>query len=75
MIRKKKIESRNIANLANKWGCAAKSKGTGVVVDGVYYAHSDFSRLPKGRKIAATKTRRLEKAVAIGGHLARFSNM
>ena len=68
VIRKKKTESRNIANLAKRSGRTAKLKGTGVVLDGVYYAHADFSRLPNGLKIASTKTRKLEKAVAFCGH-------
>ena len=76
VIRKKKTESRNIANLAKRSGCTAKLKGTaGVVLDGIYYAHADFSRLPNGLKIASTKTRKLEKAVAFCGHLVPLSNM
>ena len=74
VIRKKKTESRNIANLAKISGCTAKLKGTGVVLDGVY-AHADFSRLQNGLKIASTKTRKLEKAVAFCGHLVPLSNM
>ena len=75
VIQKKKSESWNIANLAKRSGCTAKLKGTGVVLDGVYYAHAYFSRLPNGLKIASTKTRKLEKAVAFCGHLAPLSNM
>ena len=46
-----------------------------MVLDGVYYAHADFSRLPNGLKIASTKTRQLEKAVAFCGHLVPLSNI
>ena len=74
-IKKQKNDSRAISKLATKKGSQAQPKGTGVIIDGVYYAHNKFDKLPGGIKLSTTRTRISDNTVGFAGPLAPLSNM
>ena len=74
-VKKQRAESRSLVRQAVKQGVLAKQRGTGLVVDGVYYPHSDLNKLPHELKLAATKTRKINTITAFCGHLAPLSNL
>ena len=51
-IRKQKSEARNVVNLARRKGQTIQQKGTGVVLNGIYYPHKEMSRLPDDLQIS-----------------------
>ena len=56
-IRKQKSEARNVLNLARRKDQTIQQKGTGVVLNGIYYPHKEMSRLPDDLQISNTKTK------------------
>ena len=56
-IRKQKSEARNVVNLARRKGQTIQQKGTGVVLNGIYYPHKEMSRRPDDLHISNKKTK------------------
>ena len=74
-IRKQKSECRAVVREAQKQGLAASQKGTGIIVNNIYYPHSKLNNLPEDIKLAHTRTRVSDTAVGFAGPLAVLSNM
>ena len=55
MVRKQKNEARSVVKLATRQGHTAKQKGTGAVIDSIYYPYSSLDSLPRDINIAMTK--------------------
>ena len=76
-IRKHKSEARNVVNLARRKGQTIQQKGTGVVLNGIYYPHKEMSRLPDDLQIS-NRLRRQSSSTTVG-HFAHntppLSNM
>ena len=74
-IRKQKNECRAVVREAQKQGLDAKQRGTGIVVNNVYYSHGSLNKLPENVTLASTRTKVSETAVGFAGPLAELSNM
>ena len=75
IIRKQKLESRNVVKHALTKGYEAKQRGLGVVINGRYYTRDNMGQLPDEIKLSTTKTRVDNNTVGIQGKLAPLSNM
>ena len=74
-IRKQKNKCRAVVREAQKQGLDAKQRGTGIVVNNVYYSHRCLNKLPENVTLASTRTKVSETAVGFAGPLAELSNM
>ena len=74
-IRKQKSEARNVVNLARRKGQTIQQKGTGVVLNGIYYPHKEMSRLPDDLQISNTKTKVVNNCTAFCTQHSPLSNM
>ena len=75
MVKKQKSECRAVVREAQKQGLAATQRGTGIIVNDVYYPHNKLNDLPENIKLAHTRTRVSDVAVCFAGPLAVLSNM
>ena len=75
VIKKQKNDARPVVREAQKQGVQAKQRGTGLVLDNVYYPHNKLNDLPENIKLAQTRTRISDSKVGFAGHLAPLSNM
>ena len=74
-IKKQKSECRAVVREAQKQGLAASQRGTGIMVNNIYYPHNRLNDLPENIKLAHTRTKVSETAVGFAGPLAVLSNM
>ena len=73
-IRKQKNECRAVVREAQNQGLKARQRGTGIVVNNVYYSLNGLDKLPENITLASTRTRVSDTAVGFAGPSAVLSN-